>query len=423
MLKHLALFLFGPYMIFVLLNGFFLYRLCKGFAAVKESRWANILLFVTLTLTSSMVIWVGDNNFALTMPFYLLAFLLVTKGDLWGRLTVGSVFFCFIMSVCAMTDTYLIPIDRLGYYDFATRLVRPLIFGLLYLFFRRQLRQEAISLPPRLWKLCAGLALLPFTTLSVLILPAYWMPESILLHNLNWFQGTVILPITLISSLMLLQSILVLADYEAKAQAAALAEMRDMYYQGLKREQIQVRTLRHDLQNHLSAALGLLERNEIEQARQYLLELTDSQALHSCRRICENEIVNVVMSSKCEDMKLHGIIPEIQIVLPDILPISGTDLCALFGNAVDNAVEAACKSEDKRISVRCKVECGLFMLRVANTFAGEVHTDFSTTKKDKKLHGFGLKGMQEIVTRYGGFLEASPTGQIFELLISIPLQI
>ena len=259
--------------------------------------------------------------------------------------------------------------------------------------------------------------LLPFTSLSVLILPAYWMPESILLHNLNWFQGVVILPMSLLASLVLLYSILILADYEAKAQAAAFAEMREVYYQGLKREQTQVRTLRHDLRNHLNAALGLLERNETEKARQYLFELADSQVLHSSHRICENEIVNVVVSSKYKDMEAHGILADIQIVLPAALPIADTD-----GNALDNAIEAAHKSEDKQITVRCKGERGLFMLRVENSFSGKVHADFSTTKKDKKLHGFGLAGMREIVTRYGGFLEAASIDKTFELLVTIPLQ-
>ncbi len=420
-MTHLTLLLYGSYILFISLNGFFLYRICRGFAKVKEKLWARMLLFITLMLTSGMVIWVGDNNFAMTLPFYLVGFLAATKGDLLGRITVGGVFFCFIMSVCAMADTYFTSLDRFGYYDIVSRLVRPLVFGLFYLIFYKRLKGEAVKLPHHLWKLCAGLTLLPFAALSVLILPAYWMPESILLHDLNWFQGAVILPISLLASLALLCSILVLADYEAKAQAAAFSQMRELYYQGLKREQAQVRTLRHDLRNHLNAALGLLERDETEKARKYLFELADSQALHSSRRICENEIVNIVLASKCEDMEQRGICADIQILLPAALPIADTDLCALLGNAIDNAIEAAQKSKDKHITIRCKAERGLFMLRVENSFAGEIRRDLRTTKKDKKLHGFGLAGMREIVTRYGGFLQAAPMGEKFELLISIPM--
>lgn len=422
MLFHINLFSIASYSICMALNGYFLYRLCGFFSEKKENRWAKVLLCATLMISSGMVIWIGDNNFAMTLPFFMTAYLLSTKGDLLARLTVGAVFFCLIMSVCAMTDTYLIPLDRFGLYNIITKTVRPFIFGIFYLFFHRYLRQGTVKLPHHLWKLCGGLTILPFATLSVLILPAHWMPDSILLHDLNQFQGTVILPISLLSSLVLLRSILVLADYEAKAQAAAFSEMREVYYQGLKREQLQVRTLRHDLRNHLNAVLGLLDQSKTENAKQYLLELADSQALRSSRRICDNEIVNVVISAKQEDMKQLGIHADIQICLPAELPLTDTDLCALLGNALDNAIEAAQKSADRSLSIRCRAERGLFMLRVENSLTGSPHSDLSTTKPDKALHGFGLPGMREIVTRYGGFLEAVPTGNNFELLIGIPLR-
>ena len=418
MLDYLISFLFGTYILFVVVNGCFLYNLCRGFVEIKKSRWAKFLLFITLMLSSGMVIWIGDNNLAMTLPFYLAGFLVATKGDLLGRITVGGVFFCFIMSVCAIADTFMIPS---AHYDLYTRALRPLVFCAAYLLLRSRIKDTPIQLPHRLWKLCAGLTLLPTATLSVLILPPYWMPDSVPVHSLTLFQGLIILPLSLIASMILLFSILVLADYEQKAQAAALADMREVYYESLQREQTQVRTLRHDLRNHLHAALGLLESGETEKAQQYLFELADAQALRPSRRICENEIVNVILSSKCEDMARSQIEADIQVVLPAVLPIADTDICALLGNALDNAIEAAKSSEEKKIKIRCKAEKGLFMLCVKNSRSGEVHADLSTTKKDKALHGFGLAGMHEIAERYGGSMDAGPVDGIFELLVSIPI--
>lgn len=420
MLHHFLLFVLGPFTVFMLLSGLFLFWFCQAFVALKVSWWARSVLFLTLALSASMVIWLGDNNFALTLPFYMAAFLASTTGDLLGRITVGSIFFCFIMSLCAMTDTYLIPIDRLGYYDIVTKAIRPLIFGISYLLFRRHLPATPVQLPHHLWKLCAGLTCFLMVTLSVLILPAYWMPDSILLHNFNWFQGTIILPMAFVGAVVVLCSILVLADYEKKAQAANLAKLREVYYQTLQQEQNQVRTLRHDLRNHLSTVLGLLERGDSQKARHYLQELTDSPALRRSHRICENEIVNVVIAAKLEAMEQYGILPDFQISLPSRLPIADIDLCALLGNALDNALEATQKAEIKKIVVRCKIEQGLFMLRVNNPLSGKVTSDLSTTKQDKAHHGFGLAGMREIVSRYGGALAAQAKGSQFELIVSIP---
>lgn len=419
-MNNALLFFLGPYIIFVLLNGYFLYRTCLRFAEVKPRWWAKALLFSAMTLSSGMVIWIGDNNFAMTFPFYIAALFLATKGDWLGRLTIGGIFYCFIMSVCAMSDTYLIPLDR---FDLHARIVRPVVFGIFYLTLHRQLKHQAVSLPHRLWKLCAGLTLLPLVTLSVLILPAYWMPDSTLIESLTLFQGMFILPLSLISSVVLLHSILILADYEQKAQAAALAEMREVYYQSLRKEQTQVRTLRHDLRNHLNTVLGLLEEKETGKAQEYLAKLTDSPVLRRSRRLCDNEIVNVVLTSKCEEMERLEICADIKIALPEQLPFADTDLCALFGNALDNAIEATQRAKNKKITLRCKVEYGMFMLLVQNPLAGDEHADLSTTKQDKSLHGFGLNGMREIVTRYGGIFDAGKKETQFELILNMPLQI
>lgn len=417
-MKNAAIFFVGPYMLLAAMSAFFLYRICGRFAEHKESRWARILLFGTFLLTSTMVVWIGDNNFALMLPFYLAAFYLATKGNRLGRLTVGGIFFCLITALCSITDSYLIPVVGYG----VSRALRPAAFGLLYLLFFHQIQKPPVHLPNRLWRLCAGLTLLPFVTLSVLILPTYWMEDYSRANDLSMIQGAFILPLTILVSVMILFSILVLDDYEKKAQAATLSQMREFYYQNLQKEQRQIRTLRHDLRNHLNTVRGLLKEGQEERAEEYLGALTESPALQKSRRVCENEIVNVVLASKAEEMEERGIHLDLKISLPPQLPLADTDLCALLGNALDNAMEGAGKTQDKKIFLRCKEEYGMFMLLLRNSWAGDGEPDLSTTKEDKTLHGFGLPGMREITSRYGGVLEAGPKENFFELVVNIPLK-
>lgn len=61
------------------------------------------------------------------------------------------------------------------------------------------------------------------------------------------------------------------------------------------------------------------------------------------------------------------------------------------------------------------------MLKVTNALAGDEREDLTTTKADKKHHGFGLAGMREIANRYGGPLEVTTAGSHFELLACLPL--
>ena len=234
-------------------------------------------------------------------------------------------------------------------------------------------------------------------------------------------QGLVVLPLALFTALMLLLAISVLADHERLERSSQLASLRETYYQGLQQQETQVRRLRHDLRNHLTVLQGLLEAGESAQALDYLHQMSDSPALQPKGRICENETAQVVLSSKLEELDRRGIPADLAVSLPAKLPMADTDLCALLGNALDNAIEGTSGAAEPRVTVRCKADKGLFMLQVLNPVGGPVPADLSTTKPDKTAHGFGLPGMREIAERYHGTLEAGVRDGRFELVICFPL--
>lgn len=409
----------GSWILLSMATGLILCRLCIPFVSVKQKLPWKVLLVVTFGGTSGMVIWVGDNNLLFTLPVFLGFFFLCTRGERLGRLAVGLIFFCLIMSVCAMLDTYLFSLNS---YDIITRLARPVVFGLLLLLFRRRLPDGPAVLPPRLWKLVLGLAAMPLCALVAVVLLTNEKYTSPAVHTLAMNQGLVVLPFVLVTSLVLLRAIRVLADHQKLERTAQLAEMRELYYQGLRREQDQVRTLRHDLRNHLTALQGLLAQGQTAQAAGYLEQIAGSPWAQGSQQFCENETANVVLSSKAEAARRLGLQAEFQAALPRDLPIADPDLCALLGNAIDNAMEAAQKAANKKVRLRCRTDKGLFMLQVENALTGDERPDLSTTKKDKAAHGFGLAGMREIAARYGGSLEAGPREGRFELVVCLPLE-
>ena len=413
----------------VFASGFFLFRMVSAFLAVKPRRGWRIALVLFLGSISDMVIWLGDTNLLFTLLFFLPVLLLASKGDRVGRLTLTVIFFCLTMSVNAVLDTYYGPImahfglDELFYYS--NKFLRLAVWALLYLAARKHLPERPPQLPLRFWRLVLLLAAMPFSSLlAVVLLPLLqsdYIYSNALLHGLIMNLGVVVLPFIFLTSLALLYAILVLENHQRLEEADKLASLRESYYQGIRREERQVRTLRHDLRNHLTAVQGLLERGETERAARYLSEIAASPAVGGRRILCENEVANIVLASKAEAMDQAGLVGDFAVSLPQTLSVADTDLCALLGNALDNAMEAALQAEDKRITVRCRVDKGLFMLRVENAVAGEVRPDLVTTKADKSAHGFGLPGMREIAQRCGGSLETRAEGGRFELVACIPL--
>ena len=228
-----------------------------------------------------------------------------------------------------------------------------------------------------------------------------------------------VLPFVLVTSLVLLVAILILADHERLERASQLAGLREVYYQGLQQQERQVRQLRHDMRNHLTVVQGLLERGDTQGAVGYLEQMAGSQALQGVRRFCENESANVVLSAKAEAMEQAGITADFAVSLPKDLPVADTDLVALLGNALDNAIEGVQNAAVKKITLRCRVDKGLLMLRLENPVGGEVNPDLSTTKADKFSHGFGIPGMREIAERYHGTLDADVKDVCFILFICL----
>lgn len=416
--------LYFGYFLTVAASGFSLYKLCTPFVRLRRGRFWKALLFLTLAGTSGMVIWIGDSNLLYTLPVFFALFFLATRGDWVGRLAVRVILFCLEMSVCAFLDSYLQLLggdDLYRWYDVVTRLARPLVFGGLWLALRRRLPRETVTLSHRLWKLVLGLAAMPLCALAAVVLLTFQKYESEAVNALALNQGLVVLPFALLTSVVLLFAILILADHERLENAQRLAGLREVYYQGLRQQETQVRRLRHDLKNHLAVLQGLLEADEPDKTLAYLRQMSDSPALRGTRRICENEAANAVLSAKAEDMEREKIAGDFAVSLPAELPVADMDLCALLGNALDNAIEGSRGGGARVVTVRCKADKGLFMLRVANTLGGAVRPDLATTKADKTAHGFGIPGMREIAERYGGSLDAGVRDGRFELVVCLPL--
>ena len=404
-------------------SGLALYGTARRFLTVRSLGWGKAILFLTFGISTGMVIWVGDPNLLYVFPLFVFFSMLSTKGDWMGRLAVTIIFFCIIMSVCAILDTYIALFDlfTIDTSDFLCRLMRPLFFALLYLLIRRRMPVGVISLSRRLWKLILGLSFMPLCALMAVVLLTYRKWDSMVANSMAMNQGMVVLPFTGVTALILLFVILTLANHEKLEQEVHLAGLREVYYQGIQREQVQVRTLRHDLRNYMTVLRGLLESGETEKAIGYLEQITDSSSLGGGKPFSDNETANVVLTAKAKEMRQRGIQGEFQISLPRNLLIAEMDLCALLGNALDNAMEAAEKSTDKTVRVRCRAEKGLFMLQVDNALAGDEKPDLSTTKKVQSARGGGGLGRGAIATRGGGWVAGGAAHGRFELVVCLPL--
>ena len=104
------------------------------------------------------------------------------------------------------------------------------------------------------------------------------------------------------------------------------------------------------------------------------------------------------------------------------------EIYSLFGNALDNALEAVTKidaPERRMITLKSSARGGLAVLQVENTYAGDMNLADDmlphTTKKGSG-HGFGLRSIQRIAEKHGGTMTLRTDGGVFRLTVVLQPQ-
>lgn len=132
-----------------------------------------------------------------------------------------------------------------------------------------------------------------------------------------------------------------------------------------------------------------------------------------------------MINSKHEEAMQNEIPFAYQIRLSDEpLKITSTDLCALLANQIDNAIEACQKietHEQRHISVSIWRRESFVFFKVVNSSAenplDEHHNIKSSTSSKGALHGFGIKNIKDIASRYNGTLEMDYANGEFTSLV------
>lgn len=223
--------------------------------------------------------------------------------------------------------------------------------------------------------------------------------------------------------------------YRQQLQRQAQAELlNSMMAVQLKQAETEIASLRqadaqstiyrHDMRHHLAAIDSLLSAGKPEQARKYIKSVQSNIEAVTPRRFCKNELVNLICSSFTDRGERAGVSLNVKADLPDSLTISDTELCALFSNALENAIAAAGKmEEDKRwISCTCVIRTGKLLIEVKNPYKGSVVMRDSLPVSNRKEHGYGCRSIQTITEQNHGLCEFKAENGIFTLRVVLPVR-
>lgn len=217
---------------------------------------------------------------------------------------------------------------------------------------------------------------------------------------------------------------LVLKEKKLEQDQAILHQMlhQQAKQQTLTKETVNLINLKcHDLKKQIKA-LRYLDYNE----RNALIgEITNAVNIYGSIAKTGNEALDLILTEKsllCESkhIVIRYMVDPVSLSLMDSL-----DIWSLFGNALDNAIEAVEKEAEEQRAIRLDIRRkNQFLIICIENFCSR-KIDFSDglpiTGKDTSFHGYGTKSILYVVSKYGGNCTLTQDDGIFRVNILFPL--
>lgn len=194
------------------------------------------------------------------------------------------------------------------------------------------------------------------------------------------------------------------------------------YYESLEQKYDNTRKLVHDIRNHILAMEHLYEEQQNLIGCQYTKDVHDILNQLGQKYYTSCKILNIILNDKVQIMQAHDIEADIKISEVDLSFIREVDITTLFANILDNAIEAAADSQDKRIILRVVMIHDFISINLKNSMLKEpVKTSRGFLSTKLSHEGLGLKNVERVIAHYKGDVQYEWGEQYFITRIMLGL--
>lgn len=249
---------------------------------------------------------------------------------------------------------------------------------------------------------------------------------------LNLYQLEVFSIIAMFSIVAIIISLLVnmVSSKYYQNISKALSQQIDVqvkYYDSLRKSDEKIRGFRHDFKNHIMCIQNMIAHNQLDEVNNYINELSGYSLSYEAFFNTGNYITNGLFTEKNNIAMEQGIKLNFDGIIPSN-GITSVDLCIIFSNALDNAIEACTEINDmitRIINVETKINNSYLFIKITNpTNHNSIIRGncILTTKEDKSIHGFGLYNVNDVIKKYNGELKLISESNQFVFDASIKLE-
>lgn len=257
-----------------------------------------------------------------------------------------------------------------------------------------------------------SLLFLPVTSISAALIFNYIIGKVSLNHN-------VYVAFSILSFVLLFSNVFVFfihekiiytltqnTEYQLEIQKT---EINQEYYCELERQYETSNILIHDIKKHLTVIKSLAEDEDFTGIKKYIDSVYEENNVKSLKKFSNNKLINVIVSRYYNLCNESNISLSVDIRNIDFSFINDSDLTSLLNNLLENSYEAAKESDGKTIDITISRKneqfISFYVINSCDTPPQRNGHLFTTSKKDKTHHGFGIKSINRVANKYQGRAE------------------
>ena len=404
---------------------FIAYMLFGKFGNVKYKKSISGLILIAAMLLEGGMTFIFSMTPYMSLFFFTSVFLITLIFD-FGFLkklllcllflaisiaaeTVGIYGVCTVSGVSIDETKSSIQLNTLS-------LIISLFLTLLFEQMIRSGKNRKTKLPP---VFVIGISALPAASMFALFLFFFLIYRN---GNEAYYIPTVICSLLLLAANMSTFFIINKQEdfYEERAEferTKSMLALERAHYSELFAAQEELKQFRHDSKNLYTSLMASLRKNGAESAAELIEKSFHLNSMNNS--VCSgNAALDAVISSKIALAKTQSveISPYIRTASP--VRIDDIDIGILVGNALDNAIEAAAKQENRQVLLSVITYGDMLSVEVKNPISADFEIgSLKTTKTDASNHGYGLKSIEAIAEKYSGTLSVKAENSEFVLSV------
>lgn len=206
-----------------------------------------------------------------------------------------------------------------------------------------------------------------------------------------------------------------------KALIAAQYEQYRNFQSGIELINIKYHDLKHQI-------VGLRGEADPEKREAWIRRMEEELQEFRPEQQTGNPVLDTLLMGKSMDFRKDQIKFTCVVDGEPLRELFVTDICSIFGNALDNAIEAVSLLEDpakRMIHLTVTEKNGFLLIMLVNACGEQPQVKRGipiTTKKDSSQHGYGMRSIQLTAEKYGGTVTWAVKNEMFELKVLIPLK-